>query len=552
VACPRAANPFDSAPRPGADPAHHIAMVALADELQRIAAGFTSSDGVRLRLKVGISSGPVAGVVIGQHRRFYCLYGDTVNTASRMCSHADHAIHVSAAVARALADSPPVPPLVRVRSRGRICVKGKGAMETYEAVPLPSAASAAADAAALSAFNTAAAADKNGSTAGVSSREGAGVAGHPEEEEASGPFRIDGTWATFRDPSTEADFLSSRAWEHSRRLGAGLLLHVLVVCCQRAVIAPPEHGRDLAAHGLHSLLAAHRAALAILDTHLALALAACATLAAAAARRPAAAEAHRRLFALIVAGHTAAGVLAVRRLPALFGHLVFLPAGHACLAGCLLVFPLRALAPLVAVALAAVAACPILTGCALDPAVPLKLLIFAAGSSLLCRAWDLRERAQWQLHRASRRELRRYSILLADLLPEPLARTRLLAGAVSAAAAAADGERGMPATVAAEGWEAVVMQLDVCGFTGMCEGMAPMAVAGTLHGLFCAFDRAVLEHALFKIDTIGALPSPPSRPTHTQPAHSPPSPPSIPLPPAFCRHKTLLPSRRLYAHKPPP
>jgi hypothetical protein len=96
---------------------------------------------------------------------------------------------------------------------------------------------------------------------------------------------------------------------------------------------------------LHGLLAARRAALALALAHLALALAA------AASRRPAAAEAHRRLFALFVAAHTAAprahtaaGVLAVRRAPALYGHLVFLPAGHACIAGCLLVFSLCALA----------------------------------------------------------------------------------------------------------------------------------------------------------------------------------------------------------------
>ena len=36
-------------------------------------------------LQVGISSGPAAGIVLGSCRRFWCVYGDTVNTAARMC-----------------------------------------------------------------------------------------------------------------------------------------------------------------------------------------------------------------------------------------------------------------------------------------------------------------------------------------------------------------------------------------------------------------------------------------------------------------------------------
>ena len=38
-----------------------------------------------LELRVGVSSGPVAGIVLGACRRFYCVYGPTVNRAARMC-----------------------------------------------------------------------------------------------------------------------------------------------------------------------------------------------------------------------------------------------------------------------------------------------------------------------------------------------------------------------------------------------------------------------------------------------------------------------------------
>merc|ERR1719199_1551507 len=38
-----------------------------------------------LSLRVGISAGSVAGIVLGVCRRFYCVYGPTVNRAARMC-----------------------------------------------------------------------------------------------------------------------------------------------------------------------------------------------------------------------------------------------------------------------------------------------------------------------------------------------------------------------------------------------------------------------------------------------------------------------------------
>ena len=68
----------------GGQTAYTLAMALLADDLRRAAARH-EFDGAPLRLQVGLHRGPAAGAVVGAHRAFYCLYGDTVNTAARMC-----------------------------------------------------------------------------------------------------------------------------------------------------------------------------------------------------------------------------------------------------------------------------------------------------------------------------------------------------------------------------------------------------------------------------------------------------------------------------------
>jgi adenylate cyclase len=79
-----------------------------------------------LSLRIGIDSGPVVAGVIGRTKFGYDLWGDTVNTASRMESHAPPgAIQVTERTYRRLDDG-----FVFERRTG-VLVKGKGEMTTY-------------------------------------------------------------------------------------------------------------------------------------------------------------------------------------------------------------------------------------------------------------------------------------------------------------------------------------------------------------------------------------------------------------------------------------
>jgi len=79
-----------------------------------------------LRLRIGINSGPIVAGIIGSHKFAYGLWGDTVNTASRMESTGvPGAIQVSSATHGLIKDR------FVCESRGMIPVKGKGEMEAF-------------------------------------------------------------------------------------------------------------------------------------------------------------------------------------------------------------------------------------------------------------------------------------------------------------------------------------------------------------------------------------------------------------------------------------
>jgi class 3 adenylate cyclase len=109
---------------PGGGGATEVAEMALdiIDAMRR----YRPEADLEMEIRVGLHVGPGIGGVIGLKKFIYDVWGDTVNTASRMESHGvPNRIQVTADTAACLGNA------YRFERRGMVDVKGKGLVETY-------------------------------------------------------------------------------------------------------------------------------------------------------------------------------------------------------------------------------------------------------------------------------------------------------------------------------------------------------------------------------------------------------------------------------------
>jgi guanylate cyclase len=111
---------------PDPRPDHARAAALLALDMRDAVASWEIAGQQGLELRIGINSGPVVAGVIGTKRFLYDLWGDAVNTASRMEAHGTPGeIQITGATYELLKDD------FVCRRRGTIPVKGLGEMETW-------------------------------------------------------------------------------------------------------------------------------------------------------------------------------------------------------------------------------------------------------------------------------------------------------------------------------------------------------------------------------------------------------------------------------------
>jgi guanylate cyclase len=110
---------------PEARPDHAGAIAELALQI-RDQVATARYGGRQLQMRIGIASGPVTAGIIGTHKFAYDLWGDTVNTASRMeSSGLPGEIQVTPSTYELLREG------FRFRPRGPVQVKGKAEMMTF-------------------------------------------------------------------------------------------------------------------------------------------------------------------------------------------------------------------------------------------------------------------------------------------------------------------------------------------------------------------------------------------------------------------------------------
>ncbi len=111
-------------PEPRAE--HAIAVADMGLRMLDVVHETAEALGRPLSVRIGIHSGPVVAGIIGRNKFIYDVWGDTVNTASRMETYgAPGRVHVSDATQQLIEGA------FRCEARDALDIRGKGVMQTF-------------------------------------------------------------------------------------------------------------------------------------------------------------------------------------------------------------------------------------------------------------------------------------------------------------------------------------------------------------------------------------------------------------------------------------
>jgi adenylate cyclase len=107
-------------------PDHAIRCVRAAKKMIDFLNRRNETSAIKWKIRIGIHSGPIAAGVVGKKKFAYDIFGDTINTASRIETAGEEGkINVSAYTYDLIKDQFPC------EYRGKISAKGKGDLDMY-------------------------------------------------------------------------------------------------------------------------------------------------------------------------------------------------------------------------------------------------------------------------------------------------------------------------------------------------------------------------------------------------------------------------------------
>lgn len=94
--------------------------------MQKFIHNYPSPYGIQWQLRLGIHTGPLTAGVVGKKKFAYDIWGDTVNTASRMESSGQHSkVNISGSTYELVKDH------FNCEHRGKVKAKNKGEIDMY-------------------------------------------------------------------------------------------------------------------------------------------------------------------------------------------------------------------------------------------------------------------------------------------------------------------------------------------------------------------------------------------------------------------------------------